>query len=261
MRSSLRGREGRKRLPSRPASGGGPKAPDPVKTPAPAEFRQELPRYDWIAGWFHGGPGLRGGTGRKAGRGPGLGVVPLHAFRYDPASGVPLSRYFFDATRAVLLAAGPLGRDGSFSRPVLPPFDECRLLFPSAAPALGLNPRARDEPNVRPWADRVRRERFAVVHPGGGSSKKRWPIERFRRVVGALWERGLGGILVSGETESDLEEALGRLSLPPGWRRLVRPPLSELARLLRAAAVYVGNDSGPTHLAAACGTETIAVFR
>jgi ADP-heptose:LPS heptosyltransferase len=119
-------------------------------------------------------------------------------------------------------------------------FDDCRLLFPTDLP---------------------RREPFAVVHPGSGSPKKCWPLDRFRRVIEALGERGLGGFLVSGEVEAGLEESLGRIPLPSGWRRLVRPPLSDLARLLRAAAVYVGNDSGPTHLAAACGAQTIAVFR
>ena len=80
-------------------------------------------------------------------------------------------------------------------------------------------------------------------------------------MIEALGERGLGGFLVSGEAEAGREADLDALPLPSGWRRLVRPPLSDLARLLRAAAVYVGNDSGPTHLAAACGAETIAVFR
>lgn len=220
---------------ARPAPGGGS-----GKAPGPAEFGRELPRYDWIAGWFHGGtaaaPGWRGGTGENA------GALPLQAFRYDPASGAPISRWLFDATADFLGAAGRpgppagVGRDGRS----LASFDDCRLLFS---------------------ADATRRERFAVVHPGSGSPRKRWPLDRFRRVIEVLAERGLGGFLVTGEAESDLEEALGRFPLPRGWRRRVRPPLSDLARLLRAAAVYVGNDSGPTHLAAACGAETIAVFR
>jgi ADP-heptose:LPS heptosyltransferase len=179
------------------------------------EFHRELSRYDWIAGWFHGRPEA---------------ALPLRAFLYDPASGSPISRYFFDKTADFLRAAGR----------TLASFNDCCLLFS---------------------ADPTRRERFAVVHPGSGSRKKRWPLDRFLKVIDALRERGLGGFLVSGEAEADLEDSLGRLPLPPGWRRLVRPPLSDLARLLRAAAVYVGNDSGPTHLAAACGAETIAVFR
>jgi ADP-heptose:LPS heptosyltransferase len=141
-------------------------------------------------------------------------------------SGIPLSRYFFERTADELRTVAS--------------FDDCRLLFPTDLP---------------------RREPFAVVHPGSGSPKKCWPLDRFRRVIEALGERGLGGFLVSGEAEAGREADLDALPLPSGWRRLVRPPLSDLARLLRSAAVYIGNDSGPTHLAAACGAETIAVFR
>jgi len=226
-------------VPPRLARGGGPgKAPVPGKTPAPAEFRRELSRYDWIAGWFHGrvpprepGRPFSPVPPREPGRTKaGVTLLPRE-FLYDPASGSPLSRYFFDRTMDALrsIVVAPAAS-----------FDDCRLLFPTDLP---------------------RREPFAVVHPGSGSPKKCWPLDRFRRVIEALGERGLGGFLVSGEVEAGLEESLGRIPLPSGWRRLVRPPLSDLARLLRAAAVYVGNDSGPTHLAAACGAQTIAVFR
>jgi ADP-heptose:LPS heptosyltransferase len=156
--------------------------------------------------------------------------LPFHAFRHDPASGAAISRGFFDATADVLRA---FGRSPAS-------FDDCRLLFPG---------------------DPTRRERLAVVHPGSGSPRKRWPLDRFRAVIDALREGGLDGVVVSGEAEADMGGPLGGLPLPPGWRRWTRPPLSDLARLLRAAAVYVGNDSGPTHLAAACGAATIAVFR
>jgi heptosyltransferase-3 len=218
-----------------PANAGGQARP-----PVPAEFRQESARYDWIAGWFNGrmrgeamlgpssrsGDGLPEGPGYRGGTGQGAGALSPCEFHYDPMSGIPLSRYFFERT------ADELGTVASF--------DDCRLLFPAASP---------------------RREPFAVVHPGSGSPRKCWSLDRFRRVIEALGERGLGGFLVSGEAEAGREADLAALPLPSGWRRLVRPPLSDLARLLRVATVYVGNDSGPTHLAAACGAETIAVFR
>jgi len=230
----------------------------------PGEFRREMGRFDWVGGWFHGGrgpglcpgvnfsregssldgrtktadPGSRGGTGEDAGlrdffvaaSTPAPGALPPRAFVYDPASGAPLSRYFFDRTGEFVREAG---------RPV-PTFDDCRLLFPS---------------------DTASRKQFAVVHPGSGGPQKCWPLGRFFRVIEALRERGLGGFLVSGEAEAGLEESLARLPLPPGWRRLARPPLADLAGLLRAAAIYVGNDSGVTHLATACGADAVAVFR
>ena len=104
---------------------------------------------------------------------------------------------------------------------------------------------------------------FAVVHPGSGGESKRWPLDNFLELVRRLADRGIPGVLVSGDAEerpsicARLEEG----GLPPGWTWLRRPALSELAALLAGASFYVGNDSGITHLAAACGTKVLALFR
>ena len=50
------------------------------------------------------------------------------------------------------------------------------------------------------------------------------------------------------------------VTLPADAKVLSEPSLTALARCLTAARDYVGNDSGVTHLAAACGTRTTAVF-
>jgi heptosyltransferase-3 len=80
-------------------------------------------------------------------------------------------------------------------------------------------------------------------------------------VVFFLRERGFSGILATGEAEERWEEELRKVALPAGWTWLRRPALPALARSLREAALYLGNDSGVTHLAAACGTNVIAIFR
>jgi ADP-heptose:LPS heptosyltransferase len=89
------------------------------------------------------------------------------------------------------------------------------------------------------------RENYAVIHPFSGSARKNWPLERFRSLAGKLpmpvrW--------CAGEEDPALAEAV----------RI--PDLLDLARFLAGAALYVGNDSGVTHLAAAVGTPTLAVF-
>jgi heptosyltransferase-3 len=104
-------------------------------------------------------------------------------------------------------------------------------------------------------------ERFAVVHPGSGSASKRWPLRNFLEVVEDLGRKGLGGALVTGEAETALERLFDRTDLPSGWVRLPSPSLGALAGLLIRAAFYLGNDSGITHLASACGTQVIAIFR
>ncbi len=85
---------------------------------------------------------------------------------------------------------------------------------------------------------------FVVIYPFASSPAKRWPLENFRAVARSLdapvrWCAGPG---------EELEEAV----------RI--PDLYELARWLAAARLYIGNDSGIAHLAAAVGTPVIAIF-
>ncbi|MFN7997322.1 MAG: glycosyltransferase family 9 protein [Bryobacteraceae bacterium] len=90
------------------------------------------------------------------------------------------------------------------------------------------------------------RERFAVIHPFSGSRQKCWPIARFRELA-ALLEKRMPVEWCAGP-EEELAEA----------KRF--GDLYELACWLATACVYVGNDSGPTHLAAAVGTPVVALF-
>src|SRR5271170_919840 len=84
----------------------------------------------------------------------------------------------------------------------------------------------------------------AVIHPFSGSRKKNWPLDRFQELAARLGEpvRWLAGP----------EDVL------PGADRF--DDLGELAEWLAGARVYIGNDSGITHLAAAAGTPTVALF-
>ena len=89
-----------------------------------------------------------------------------------------------------------------------------------------------------------RREDFATIHPFSGSARKNWPLDRFRELASRLempvqWCAGP-------------EETLGDA---------VRfEDLYDLACWLARARVYIGNDSGITHLAAAVGTPVVAIF-
>ena len=97
--------------------------------------------------------------------------------------------------------------------------------------------------------------RYAVIHPGSGSAKKNWRLENFVKLGGWLQkvktpENELffpGVAIVSGEADNDLGERLCQ-ALPGSvhWHGL---ELEELAALLAGAALYVGNDSGVSHLA------------
>lgn len=87
---------------------------------------------------------------------------------------------------------------------------------------------------------------YAVIHPFSGSARKNWLLDRFRAVAAHL-SRTMP-VLWSAGPEEELEEAIRFTSR------------YELACWLAGARVYLGNDSGVTHLAAAVGTPVLALF-
>ncbi|HEY9593926.1 MAG TPA: glycosyltransferase family 9 protein, partial [Spirochaetia bacterium] len=91
-----------------------------------------------------------------------------------------------------------------------------------------------------------------ALHPGSGSPSKRWPRERFVELGRRLRESGRAVAWVTGPAEEDVA--------PPGMESWKDLALTDLAGRLAACALFVGNDSGVTHLAAAAGCTTIALF-
>jgi len=85
---------------------------------------------------------------------------------------------------------------------------------------------------------------FAVIHPFASSLAKRWPAENFRAVAAAI--------------DMPVEWCAGPEEVWPGAKRAA--DLYELACWLAQARVYLGNDSGIAHLAAAVGVPVVAIF-
>jgi len=95
---------------------------------------------------------------------------------------------------------------------------------------------------------------YACLHPGAGWEGKRWPLERFLQLEGLIKRHlGLECLWLLGPAEQALGQALR-------GRPLLEGSLRELRQALQGAALYVGSDSGPTHLAAWLGVPTVAVF-
>lgn len=93
----------------------------------------------------------------------------------------------------------------------------------------------------------IAREEFAIIHPFSGSARKNWPLENFRQLARQL-EVDMPVRWCAGPEDPPLEEAVRFDDL---W---------ELAQWLARASLYVGNDSGITHLAAAVGAPVLALF-
>ena len=100
-----------------------------------------------------------------------------------------------------------------------------------------------------------------VLHAGSGGKWKCWPAERFAGLAQWLGAWGAQVILIQGPADERAVRATGE-RLPPNIPAAVArfESLEYSAALISRAALYVGNDSGITHLAAALGAPTVAVF-
>ena len=170
----------------------------------------------------------------------------------------------------------------SWSRALLPPRHSVENQWDLLGP-LGI---ARPEPG-RPGvempedpraAERVRqrltaagidqRARIVVMHASAGNPFRRWPAEHFARVAADLARRELSRriIITSGPSESgsaDTIAAAAQQIAGDAGERIVRCgefDLSELRALVARAALFIGGDSGPLHVAATTSVPVVALF-
>jgi hypothetical protein len=92
-----------------------------------------------------------------------------------------------------------------------------------------------------------------VLHPGSGSEKKNWPLERYLKLARWLTDHEEQVVWAVGPAEEGIQIPSGHFL----WSSL---PLQELAARLALCRLFVGNDSGVTHLSAATGCATVALF-
>lgn len=118
-----------------------------------------------------------------------------------------------------------------------------------AAPRLEVDPEAarRVEQITADWGP------FAALHPFARFNSRSWSAERWNELIAWLRARELRPVLIGGPKDdaslySGAESLCGKLTLP------------ESAALLRQAALFVGIDSGPGHIAAAVETPVVSIF-
>jgi len=102
--------------------------------------------------------------------------------------------------------------------------------------------------------------RYAVVHPGAGDARRRWPAERFAQVADQLRSRGLEVVVTGRPEERPVIEAV-KASCRGGLVDLGgQLDLGALAALVAGATLVVSNDTGPAHMAYALDTPAVVVF-
>ena len=108
--------------------------------------------------------------------------------------------------------------------------------------------------------EKVGCDKFALLNPGGGWVTKLWPAANFGELADRLWETmGIASVIATGPNEEALSAQVIAASRT-GRAVPARPSLKGFYELARRASVYVGGDTGPTHLAIAAETPVVGLF-
>ncbi len=108
------------------------------------------------------------------------------------------------------------------------------------------------------------RSKAVVIHPGAGGQRKIWPKESFVAVIDELLAQQHTVILLGGEIEkqicTDIEKVFSGLEMLRFKNLSGLLNIGELAGAISAADIYIGNDSGPSHIAGALGVRSCVIF-
>lgn len=99
-----------------------------------------------------------------------------------------------------------------------------------------------------------------ALHPGSGGTHKLWPVAGWQHVMAWAKRQGMSCIVISGPAEQERVNRLLQYANVPSWPCVRQMPLHHLAAIMVRCQVVVGHDSGVTHLAAAVGATTMALF-
>jgi lipopolysaccharide heptosyltransferase I len=125
--------------------------------------------------------------------------------------------------------------------------------------------RLRAHEEARSWAEQflgegVRYGNLVAMAPGSSRPDKCWPVESFARLAAALTTAGVTVVTVGSPGERELEQALATAAGVKFVRAAGATNVAQLIALLERCALFVGNDSGPLHIAAALGVPCLAFY-
>ena len=124
------------------------------------------------------------------------------------------------------------------------------------------------KPESERWAEELfKREgikasdRLLALHPAASCPSKVWPNERFAQVADKLVQQyGFKVLVISGPKDLALAERVIKHMHKPAINLSGKTSVSQLASVLKRCNLFISNDSGPVHIAAAVGTPVISIF-
>jgi heptosyltransferase-3 len=100
---------------------------------------------------------------------------------------------------------------------------------------------------------------FAVIHPAAAFATKQWAADKFGRVADDVRSRGLAVVAITTPNEKSIIDEMNKHTVAPA-AAFTDLTLPEITALLARARVFIGNDSGIAHIAAAVETPSVVIF-
>lgn len=154
----------------------------------------------------------------------------------------------------LLVCSGKLTDEIHAAQQLARPLEQLALFLDD--PCARFFPTAQDEAEADAFLRKIEGP-FVAIHPGSGSLRKNWPLERWSKLIPQIQKADLQVLLTAGEADESVVSALEKRFSCFVARNL---PLRSLGSILSRTMLYIGNDSGISHLAAASGSRCVLLF-
>lgn len=128
-------------------------------------------------------------------------------------------------------------------------------------PVLALYPSIADQGKVKGWLEKKNIQKFIILHCGAGKELRRWPLFHYAEIASYLKNSYSLEIVFAGDKNDQQEIEKVQTLIPfPTYSVAGTFNLSEFAALCKKAYLFIGNESGPMHIASASHIPVIGLF-
>ena len=108
--------------------------------------------------------------------------------------------------------------------------------------------------------NQLQEQPYAIIHPTARYWSKAWPADRFAALIDRFAKQGLATLLVGSEKDQNVGREIQEISNSHPISIMGKTSILELAALMKRSVLFVGNDGGPMHMAAAMGCPVLGIF-
>lgn len=180
------------------------------------------------------------------------------SYLFDP-DGIFAANLARSGAKRIVCGPAKITGQSHAARQLAQPLDQLGITLTNPAPVF--YPNAEDREFARLFLERLSRP-IVVLHPSSGSASKNWPLDRWSELAQRFLttHANISLILIGGEADRAAIQSL-RETLPLNRVAYAEAlPLPQLGAVLACCDLFIGHDSGISHLAAAAGTNSLLLF-